>query len=170
MAPYPNIVVMGVSGCGKSSIAARLALRLGATFIEGDGFHSAQNIVRMASGIALTDVEREGWLQTLAARLAAGRQRGERMVLACSALKRHYRDVLRSGDPALLFVHLYGDYALIAQRMAERPDHFMPLTLLDSQFRDLQVPQVDEAALYFDVHATPAALVEAIIARLFIGT
>lgn len=147
----PNIVVMGVAGCGKSSLGQALAETLGATFIEGDSFHPAQNIARMAAGTPLTDADRAAWLASLAQRLAEGRARGEVMVLACSALKRRYRDKLREGDPALLFVHLSGARSVIAERMSQRSAHFMPHSLIDSQFGDLEPLQPDEAALVCDI-------------------
>jgi gluconokinase len=100
----------------------------------------------MSAGIALTDTDRAGWLAALAARLAEGVAQGERMVLACSALKRAYRDRLREGDPQLYFVHLAGSRELIAERMSHRTGHYMPLSLLDSQFRDLEPPGPDETA------------------------
>jgi gluconokinase len=147
----PNIVVMGVAGCGKSSLGAALSETLGATFIEGDAFHPPENIARMAAGTALTDADRASWLARLAERLAQGRARGERMVLACSALKRRYRDKLREGDPELLFVHLHGAREVIAERMAQRRAHFMPGSLIDSQFGDLEALEPDERALQYDV-------------------
>ncbi|MDN0085262.1 gluconokinase [Crenobacter sp. SG2305] len=143
---------MGVAGCGKSSLGKVLSETLGATFIEGDSFHPPENIARMSAGTPLTDDDRAGWLAQLAGRLAAGRARGENMVLACSALKRRYRDKLREGDPELLFVHLNGTPQLIAERMAERSAHFMPQSLVESQFGDLEALQADERAVVCDIH------------------
>ncbi len=159
----PNLVVMGVCGCGKSSVGERLAAALGAAFVEGDAFHPPENVARMSAGIALSDADREGWLDALAARLAEGVRSGERLVLSCSALKRRYRDRLRQGDPGLVFVHLRGDRALISERMASRPGHFMPTMLIDSQFRDLEPPQADEAAIECDIRAAPEHLVERVL-------
>lgn len=147
----PNIVVMGVAGCGKSSLGQLLAGELDAVFIEGDAFHPAENVARMQAGIPLTDQDRAGWLDQLAERLRAGKDRGERMVLACSALKRRYRDRLRAGDPELVFVHLHGDKKTIDQRMRERSGHYMPASLLDSQFRDLEAVADGEKALCCDI-------------------
>ena len=161
-----NLVVMGVAGCGKSLIAERLALSLGAESLEGDEFHPAENIERMSQGIALTDADREGWLTILADRLAASRHAGRRVVLSCSALKRRYRDRLRQGDPDLVFICLHGARALIESRMASRTHHFMPVSLLDSQFRDLELPQADERAILCDIAATPDELVAQIITAL----
>lgn len=137
----PNIVVMGVAGCGKSSLGQALAAALSAAYIEGDSYHPPENIARMAAGIALTDADRAGWLAVLADQLALGKVQGQQLVLACSALKQRYRDTLRRGDPELLFVHLAGCQPLIAGRMAARSAHFMPTSLLDSQFADLEAPQ-----------------------------
>ncbi|ATP29316.1 gluconokinase [Chromobacterium violaceum] len=163
---YGNIVVMGVAGCGKSSVGRLLAEAIGARFIEGDSFHPPENIQRMRAGIPLGDDDRAGWLANLAAQLRQGRDSGEPLVLACSALKRRYRDVLRDGDPGLRFVHLYGDKALIAERMRERSGHFMPESLLDSQFRDLEAPGADESAIPCDVSLPPEALLPRILAEL----
>ncbi|MBV8681199.1 MAG: gluconokinase [Aquitalea sp.] len=159
----PNIVVMGVAGCGKSSLGQLLAWQLAARFIEGDSYHPPANIDRMSAGIALTDSDRAEWLTGLSQQLAEGRARGERLVLACSALKRRYRDLLRQGDPTLLFVHLAGSRALIAARMAARQQHFMPTSLLDSQFRDLEPPGPDERAIHCDVSQPPPVLAQQVL-------
>jgi len=167
--PWPqsaSLVVMGVAGCGKSLIGQLLAQQLGAEALEGDSFHPPENIARMSAGIPLTDADRAGWLAVLAQRLAEGRARGRRMVLSCSALKRRYRDSLRQGDPDLVFVCLHGERGLIEARMASRPDHFMPVSLLDSQLRDLELPQNDERAVLCDLAETPQRLVAEIVAQL----
>ncbi len=161
-----SLVVMGVAGCGKSLIAERLALALGAQALEGDSFHPPENIARMSAGVALTDADRAGWLARLAERLAAGREAGQRLVLSCSALKRRYRDQLRAGDPDLVFVCLHGARALIESRMAARTHHFMPVSLLDSQLRDLELPQSDERAVLCNLAATPEQLVAQILSAL----
>jgi gluconokinase len=131
-------VVMGVSGCGKSDVGQRLATALNVPFIEGDQWHSAANVAKMAAGIPLTDADRADWLA----------------VLSCSALKRQYRDLLREGDPNLFFVELDGSRALIEQRMAARKGHFMPTSLLDSQFRDLEPLQAGEQGLRVPITGT----------------
>ncbi|AXE32313.1 gluconate kinase [Chromobacterium phragmitis] len=161
-----NIVVMGVAGCGKSSVGRLLAEATGVNFIEGDAFHPPENIERMRAGVPLNDDDRAGWLANLADKLRQGRESGQPMVLACSALKRRYRDVLRGGDPDLRFVHLRGDKTLIAERMRGRSGHFMPESLLDSQFRDLEPPGADEAAIPCDVSLPPEALLPLILAEL----
>ncbi len=113
-------VVMGVSGCGKSEIGARLAAELGQPFLEGDSFHPAENVAKMSAGIPLNDDDRAGWLLTLQGKIRAAAQRGEGLVLSCSSLKRRYRDLLRQADPDLRFAHLSGDRAVIEGRMRAR--------------------------------------------------
>ncbi len=157
-----SVVVMGVSGCGKSTVGRQLAVALGAEFAEGDQFHPPDNVARMAAGIALTDADRQGWLEILAQQLAAARAAGRARVLSCSALKRSYRDVLRHGAPDLLFVHLAGSRELLAQRMAARAGHYMPASLLDSQLATLEPPGADENALSFDVALAPEAIIAAL--------
>jgi gluconokinase len=147
-------VVMGVSGCGKSDVGQRLATALNVPFIEGDQWHSAANVAKMAAGIPLTDADRADWLATLREKIAAARVAGEAAVLSCSALKRQYRDLLREGDPNLFFVELDGSRALIEQRMAARKGHFMPTSLLDSQFRDLEPLQAGEQGLRVPITGT----------------
>lgn len=154
---------MGVSGCGKSEIGRRLADRLGLAYVEGDDDHPAVNVSKMAAGKPLDDADRQDWLLILQARIRAARERGIGLVLSCSALKRRYRDLLRQGDPALRFVHLAGERALIAARMQARGDHFMPLTLLDSQLRDLEPLAPDENGLRLDIRQPPEQLIENII-------
>jgi gluconokinase len=139
------IIVMGVCGCGKTSVGKGIAQRLQVPFLEGDAFHPPENIRKMSQGIALDDNDRAPWLQAMTARireLADQDQTGA--VLACSALKRRYRDVLRRGHPELCFIHLQGSRDLIAGRMAARTDHYMPVTLLDSQLAILEPPGADE--------------------------
>lgn len=145
-----SVVVMGVSGCGKTTLGEALARELGMPFVEGDAFHPPANVAKMAAGQPLDDSDRAGWLEALAGRLAVGRERGEPVVLACSALKRRYRDVLRSGDPDLRLVFLSGQRDLIAARMRARSGHFMPPSLLESQFLALEAPGPDEDVLECD--------------------
>lgn len=158
-------VVMGVSGCGKSEVGRQLAVRLGVEFVEGDAYHSAANVAKMAAGIPLTDDDRAEWLHTLQAHIAGARAAGAGLVLACSALKRRYRDLLRMGDPALQFVHLDGARAVIAQRMQARTAHFMPTSLLDSQLRDLEPLQEDEHGMRLDIVKPPEALAQEILVK-----
>ena len=160
------VVVMGVCGCGKSTVGERLARELGALFIEGDAFHPPANVARMAAGIALTDADRQGWLEALAAQLAAASRAGRSVVLACSALKRRYRDVLRQGAPDLRVVHLHGGREMLAARLAARQGHYMPASLLDSQLATLEAPGPDERAITLDAGAPTDALVQSALTQL----
>jgi gluconokinase len=152
-------VVMGVSGCGKSDVGQRLATALAIPFVEGDAWHSAENVAKMAAGIPLTDTDRAAWLATLRDQVAGS----DALVLSCSALKRRYRDLLREGDPDLFFVELDGPRALIEERMRARKGHFMPTSLLDSQFRDLEPLQADERGLRVDITRSLDAIVQTIL-------
>lgn len=160
------IVVMGVCGSGKSVLAARLAQALGARFIEGDDYHAPRNVERMAAGVALGDADRQGWLEALAAELATAQRESLDAVLACSALKRRYRDVLRQGAPGLRLIHLSGTRALLAERLALRSGHYMPASLLDSQLAALEAPGADEQALSLDASQCPATLLQSALASL----
>jgi carbohydrate kinase (thermoresistant glucokinase family) len=161
--PPPRWVVMGVSGCGKSEVGKRLAAALGVRFLEGDAYHSASNVARMAAGIALDDADRADWLRALQAEIAQARARGEGLVLACSALKRRYRDLLRAADPGLRFAHPSGPRELIAERMRSRTAHYMPASLLDSQLRDLEPLQDDESGVLLDLRKPLAVLIDDIL-------
>lgn len=158
-------VVMGVSGCGKSTVGQALAQALDVPFVEGDQFHPAANVAKMAAGIALEDADRAGWLHALRERIRAAREQGSGLVLSCSALKRRYRDLLREGDPALRFAHLDGPRTLIAERMRARAGHYMPPSLLESQLRDLEALQGDEAGVLLDIGSAPAHQVARILGR-----
>lgn len=159
-------VVMGVSGCGKSTVGAQLAAALGLEFLEGDSLHPAMNVALMAAGVALGDEDREGWLQTLAGRLQQAREAGHGLVLSCSALKRSYRDILRRGASDARFIYLKGDYPLLAARMAARTGHYMPLSLLASQLSTLEAPGPEENAQTFDLACRPEDIVTAVLAWL----
>ncbi|HAT31627.1 MAG TPA: gluconokinase [Janthinobacterium sp.] len=154
---------MGVSGCGKSAIGQALATALTLPYLEGDAYHPAANVAKMAAGIALDDADRAGWLARLQAEIAAAVARGEGLVLSCSALKRRYRDLLRAADPELRFAHLSGARDLIAARMQARIDHYMPPSLLDSQLRDLEALQADEAGVTLDIRKSPPQLIADIL-------
>lgn len=158
---------MGVSGSGKSVIGAALARALGVEFVEGDDYHSAENVARMASGIPLTDDDRRGWLHALAARIREARDARAGLVIACSALKRSYRDILRadSSSDELRFVFLRGPRAVVAERLASRRGHFFAPSLLDSQFAALQEPSPDEEAWVCDIEEPPEDLVAHLVAR-----
>ncbi|MCA1781161.1 MAG: gluconokinase [Intrasporangiaceae bacterium] len=156
-----HVVVMGVSGSGKSTIAAGLALRSGRALCEGDDMHPPENIAKMAAGIALTDADRRPWLQRLADWIAEHDETGRSTVLACSALTRAYRDVLRGGADKVRFVHLTGPAEVLAERMGDREGHFMPGSLLRSQLDTLEALGPDEDGIVLDVRLDPDDLVDA---------
>jgi gluconokinase len=158
------VVVMGVTGAGKSTVGTLLAERLGVSFRDADEFHPPANIAKMSAGQPLTDDDRWPWLDAIGAHLAA--QRGMGCVVTCSALKRAYRDRLRAAAPGLRFLHLHGELALVAARQAARQGHFMPASLVPSQFATLEAPTPDEGVVTLDVSATPQALVSQAIAAL----
>lgn len=157
-----RIVIMGVSGCGKSSVGAALGQSLGIPYRDGDDLHPAANVAKMRAGIPLTDEDRWPWLD----HVARGLKEGAPVIVGCSALRRAYRDRIRGGAGGdVRFVHLAGSRDIIAARMAARTGHYMPTTLLDSQFATLEPPGPDEA-LTLDVAAPLAALVDAILADI----
>lgn len=139
-----GIVVMGVSGCGKSSVGAAIAERLSGHFADGDDFHPKENVARMSQGIALTDEDRIPWLGLLNQHLCVKRNDTGINVIACSALKRKYRDILRD-NAHVLFVHLHGDFDVIRARSEARENHFMSTSLLQSQFDTLEQPSSEES-------------------------
>ncbi|GAA1084037.1 gluconokinase [Nocardiopsis metallicus] len=153
-----HFVFMGVSGSGKTSVAERVAERLELPFAEADAFHPEANITKMSAGVPLTDGDRWPWLRELADWIGAHEALGESTVMACSALKRTYRDVLRSGAPGVHFLHMHGPSEVIWGRIAAREDHFMPPALLRSQLETLQRLDPDEAGLEFDVRGDLDAL------------
>jgi carbohydrate kinase (thermoresistant glucokinase family) len=155
---------MGVSGAGKTTIARALAARLGWDFADGDGFHPQANIDKMAAGQPLTDDDRWPWLRSVADWIRDHTDAGRDAVIACSALKRSYRDVLRG--PGVVFVLLAGDRDTIAERLRARHGHFMPIALLDSQLATLEPPASDECAITVDVAASPSEIVDEILAQL----
>ena len=158
---------MGVAGSGKSLIGGALARALDVAFVEGDDYHSPEDVARMASGTPLTDADRLPWLRSVAKRIRDAKSAGTGLVVACSALKRSYRDLLRaeSGAPGLQFVFLKGSRALIAGRLADRRGHFMPPTLLDSQLAALEEPSPDERAWVSNIKDSPEHIVAALVAR-----
>lgn len=159
-----HVVAMGVAGCGKTTVAQYLATGLDLEFAEGDDYHPGANVTKMSSGIALTDSDRWPWLESLAAWTEQHKEEGRSTVLTCSALKRAYRDVLRSADPETFFVHLHGEYRLLRERMSKR-EHFMPAELLQSQFDTLEPLEPDESGVEIDVAPSiPEVVVRAIAA------
>lgn len=171
-APHIVLVVMGVSGCGKSTIAARIAAALHWPMVEGDDLHPAANIAKMKHHQPLNDADRRPWLAAIGRQVDQWHAQHSSGIITCSALKRRYRDGLARGEdgaggrPELRFVFLKGSKELIRERLARRAGHFMPPDLLDSQFADLEEPSGDEPAITIDIAATPEMIAAAIIAQL----
>lgn len=163
---YPPMIVMGVSGCGKSTVGQKLASRLDLVFIDGDDLHPKSNKDKMAAGLALNDDDRAPWLVKIGESLAASTKAGIPAVIACSALKRTYRDLLRSLEPATVFVHLTGTPQLIQNRLDERSHEYMPPTLLASQLEILEAISADETAIEVDVALTPDEIVAFVASNL----
>ncbi len=162
--PQPVLVIMGVSGSGKSTVAGILAGQLGWDLEEGDDMHPESNIEKMAAGQPLTDEDRWPWLDTVASWIHEHVSAGVPGIITCSALKRSYRERIRANN--VVFVHLAGSKAEIAKRLAARSDHFMPTSLLDSQIATLEPPGPNENTLVVEVGRKPAEEVAEIIARL----
>jgi len=163
------LIVMGVSGSGKSTIATALAERLGWTFEDGDKFHPASNVAKMSAGHPLADEDRWPWLEAIADEIGRVCEASGHVVIACSALKRAYRDILVRDRADVRFVFLDGSQALIADRLARRKGHFMPAGLLDSQFRTLEPPQADERPIAVSIDAPVETIVANIVAQLGTG-
>lgn len=159
-------VVMGVSGSGKTTVGRALAQRLGWDFQEGDELHPPENIAKMRAGLPLDDHDRAPWLRAVAARIDAWLERGETGVVACSALKRAYRDTVIGGRPAVRLVHLTAPRALLADRLRGRHGHYMPASLLDSQLETLEPPGPEERAIAVAVDAPVETIVERIVEKL----
>ncbi|GAB7187563.1 gluconokinase [Kitasatospora sp. Ki12] len=162
----PTIVVMGVSGVGKTTLARLLADRLGLPFAEADDFHPAANIAKMSAGVPLDDEDRAPWLRAIGAWLGERTEDGSGGVVTCSALKRRYRDTLRAACPGAFFLHLSGGHELVEDRLSHRTGHFMPSSLLDSQYAALEPLAVDERGAVLDVGPSPEQLVEMAVALL----
>lgn len=160
VAPPRRVVVMGVSGCGKTTVGQLLAECLGGEFSDGDALHPEANIAKMRSGSPLDDADREPWLRQIGAVLGAAAEAAQTLVIGCSALRRSYRDLIRSAAPDTVFVHLHGDRELLEQRLRERPGHFMPASLLDSQLATLEMLEPDETGQMFDIVAAVTSLAE----------
>jgi gluconokinase len=153
------IIVMGVSGSGKSSIGEKIAAGLGLPFVEGDALHPASNVEKMSKGIPLTDEDRMPWLDRIGETMKASLARGEGIVVSCSALKRVYRDRLRAAAGGnLYFVYLEGSRALLTERMAHRKGHFMPASLLESQLQTLEVPTGERGVVTVGIDDTVEAI------------
>jgi gluconokinase/shikimate kinase len=160
------LVIMGVSGSGKTTVAEILADRLGWTFQEGDALHSRSNIEKMRAGQPLDDADRENWLEAVAEWIELRLDAGENGVITCSALKRSYRAVINRRGSGVLFVFLTGSHATIASRLAARHAHFMPARLLDSQFETLEDPGPDEPHIRVDIDPPPDMIAERILQEL----
>ncbi|WP_046471764.1 gluconokinase [Allosalinactinospora lopnorensis] len=155
-----HFVFMGVSGSGKSTVAQHVAERLSLPFAEADDFHPHPNIDKMSQGVPLTDEDRRPWLSALAGWIAAHESHGQATIMACSALRRSYRDLLREGAPDVRFIHLDGSRELIADRLQERSCHFMPTGLLDSQIATLEPLRPDENGATLDISPSAEELIE----------
>ncbi|MFG2000322.1 gluconokinase [Spirillospora sp. NPDC048911] len=164
----PLLVVMGVSGSGKTTFGAALGERLGVPFADADDFHGPANIAKMSAGVPLDDTDRLPWLRAIGAWLAGHAHRGG--VVGCSALKRAYRDLLRDCAPGVGFVHLHGEREVVRRRVAGRPGHFMPASLVDSQFRALEPLEPDERGVVLDLDASVGDLTDAYLATTTHGT
>ncbi|HEV3155756.1 MAG TPA: gluconokinase [Candidatus Baltobacteraceae bacterium] len=160
----PVLVVMGVSGCGKSTVGALLAGRLGWAFAEGDDLHPPENIEKMSRGIALSEADRRPWLHAVAEVIDRWRSEGTAGIITCSALRRSYRDALVEGRPRLCFLYLKANREFIQRRLTQRLGHFMPATLLDSQFATLEEPGPEEPVIICSNLDDPESVAEKIIA------
>ncbi len=160
------VIVMGVSGSGKTTVAVLLAAALGCQFQEGDDFHPAANVEKMRNGTPLNDADRMPWLHKIAEEIDGWRARGESGVLTCSTLKRAYRDIVIGDREDVTLVYLKGSRELIHKRMAARHGHFMPVALLDSQFAALQEPTADEHPITVDIAGKPAEIAAKIVQQL----
>ena len=158
--PAPLVVVMGVSGCGKSTVGRLIAKRLACEFLEGDDVHPPRNLERMAVGIPLTDLDRHDWLKAIAEQLADASAARYGLIVSCSALKRSYRNQLRTASSELAFVHIHGSLEVLEARMHSRTGHFMPPSLLTSQLQTLEPPGADERCITLDATMPPESIAE----------
>jgi gluconokinase len=170
--PRPSVaaaVVMGVSGAGKSTIGAALAERLDWEFVDGDSLHPPTNVAKMRAGQPLDDRDREPWLDAIAAQIDSWIEEGTPGIITCSALKRRYRDRIIAERAGVRLIYLRGSRELVARRLTERRGHFMPASLLDSQFTTLEAPAADEDAIAIDIDRPAASMVDQIVIDLSYG-
>jgi carbohydrate kinase (thermoresistant glucokinase family) len=160
------LIVMGVSGSGKSTIGEALGARLGWRYEDGDSFHPPANVAKMSAGHPLTDEDRWPWLKAIAAEIERCRQAGEHVIIACSALKKAYRDILVHGRDDIRMVFLNGSHDLVADRLGQRAGHFMPPGLLDSQFATLEPPSAAERPITVSIEAPVEVIVDRILQQL----
>jgi carbohydrate kinase (thermoresistant glucokinase family) len=163
-----SVIVMGVSGCGKSTVGALLADSLGAQFIEGDQFHPAENVSKMAAGQPLTDEDRYGWLHVLSNQLKLAHNSQRSVVMSCSALKESYRDILRMGAPNVWLVYLHASFDVLNERVTARSHQYMPASLLQSQLATLEPPTKGPRVLSYEV-TTPAADIVVAVKTVLLG-
>lgn len=161
-----TVVVMGVAGSGKTTVGRLLAARLGRPFVEGDDLHPAANVAKMRSGQPLDDADRRPWLEAVAGRIGTHERRGQDVVVSCSALRRRYRDLLRTEHPSVEFVQLDVDPLVLRRRLESRRGHFLPASLLASQLASLEPLAPDEPGMVLRADAEPHQVVEGIAARL----
>jgi len=162
-----SIIIMGISGCGKSSVGEALARVIGAKFIDGDDLHPKANIIKMAAGNPLNDADRAPWLERIRDAAFSIEQKNETGVIVCSALKKRYRDIIREGNNHLLFLHLCGSFELVLERMKARKTHFMPVELLQSQFDALEEPLASETDIKkIDIDGTLEEVLERCVAAV----
>jgi gluconokinase len=159
-------ILMGVSGCGKTTIGESLAALTGGSFIDADHLHSPGNVAKMRAGIPLTDQDRAAWLDTVGQAITTARSADTPTFIACSALKKSYRNVLRQAPGFPRFIYLYGPQSLLQQRLKERQGHYMPASLLQSQLDALEPPTDDESFLTIDVSPPPQAIAQDILSKL----
>lgn len=162
----PCVVVIGVSGAGKTTVARRLAQRLDLPFAEADDFHSRANIAKMSASVPLDDTDRQSWLESVGGWLRQRDTEGTGGVVSCSALRRRYRDILRAACPTVFFVHLTADHEVLEQRLRRRTGHFMPEALLDSQEETLEPLEPDERGGQVDAGQAPDVVTEQAIELL----
>jgi carbohydrate kinase (thermoresistant glucokinase family) len=160
------LVVMGVSGCGKSTVAGLLSERLDWPFMEGDSLHPEANVAKMAAGQPLTDEDRWPWLEQVADWVEDRLGAGEDGIITCSALKRSYRDAIRRGSDAVVFVHLTGERGTLEERMRARSGHFMPASMLESQLATLEDPEPDEPSIRVSIEQSPDRIADQVVTEL----